>query len=254
VKLHNHKILGNDGSGYNQWIYGGIEAAIDKKLDFLSWSWGGGGPDPQMLALAKAFIGQGGYIFAAAGNSSARGRVADEDYPAKYPEIPGVAAIGKDGLLTDFSSYGPGVVCCAPGYQMLSTIPGGYGLMSGTSMATPCVVGVAAVILAEMLNRGLPRPSLVELVALIQRTAKVANNLRIINPETLLKEIAKTPLPPPVNSPPTGKITFGPLPIPMLGYAVSLVLDPITGAKSDPVMAEAAMASMKKMLEQASAP
>ena len=207
ARMHSYKILGNDGSGFNHAIYGGLEAAIDHKLDIISCSWGGGGPDPSMLKLFKAFIARGGYVFAAAGNS---GNSRDEEYPAKFPEIPGIAAVDKRGRLTTFSCYGPGVICCAPGYEMLSTIPGGYGVMSGTSMATPCVAGIAAKVLAATLQAGLPRPSLVELCKLIQDFATIKNGLRIINPQGLVKQIKKAP-PPPEAIP--GKWKFGPVTI-----------------------------------------
>lgn len=200
AQMYSLKVLGNDGSGFNRSIYSGIEAAIDLKLDVISCSWGGGGQDEQMRGLFSAFIARGGYVFCAAGNS---GNQSDEEYPAKWPEIPGIAAVGKDGHLTNFSSYGPGVVCCAPGYQMLSTIPGGYGLMSGTSMATPCVAGVACKILAALIEAGKPRPTLSQMVAMIRDFANVVGGLRVINPKGLLLEVKKNPAPPPVVPPPT---------------------------------------------------
>jgi subtilisin family serine protease len=199
AQMYSLKVLGNDGSGFNQSIYNGIEAAIELKLDVISCSWGGGGQDEQMRKLFNTFIAQGGYVFCAAGNS---GNMSDEEYPAKWPEIPGIAAVGKDGKLTNFSSYGPGVVCCAPGYQMLSTIPGGYGLMSGTSMATPCVAGVATKILAAILAAGKPRPTLAGMVDLLRDFSNVVAGLRVINPEGLLREVIKTPAPPTPVPPP----------------------------------------------------
>lgn len=199
VRLHSYKVLGDNGSGYHKWIYGGLEAAIENHIDIISCSWGGGPADTKMQKLFKHYIAQGGFPFAAAGNS---GNARDEDYPAKYEAVPGVAAVGKNGKLTNFSSYGPGVVGCAPGYQMLSTIAGGYGLMSGTSMACPCFAGVWAKILAAILNSGRPRPPIRDAIKFIQNFAKIVNNIRIIDPPTLLKEVAKMPAPPVAEPPP----------------------------------------------------
>lgn len=214
ARLHSIKVLGNDGSGSSRSLYNGFEYAIDSRLDVLSCSWGGGGPDQHLLKLIQAYIAGGGFPFFAAGNSSGGGRIADEDYPAKFPGVPGIAAVGKNGKLTDFSSYGPGVLCCAPGYQMLAPIPGGYGLMSGTSMATPAVAGIACKLLAATLAAGLPRPTLNEMGKMIQDRARIVGGLRIIDPKTLIHEVKKAPKPPPVNTPGTeinigiGKVRF----------------------------------------------
>src|SRR5690606_2918672 len=132
AQLYSYKMLGNDGFGRPNWTHAALEAAIDERIDVISASWGSGYPDPIMEKLINHFIQRGGYFFAAAGNSGRGehlGARPDEDYPAYYPNVAGVAAVDSKGRLTDFSSYGPGVVCCAPGYEMLSTIPGGYGLM-----------------------------------------------------------------------------------------------------------------------------
>jgi subtilisin len=82
-------------------------------------------------------------IVAAAGNSGPGPNTVG--YPAKYPTVVAVSAIGSDNVIAGFSSRGPEVEICAPGVNVLSTIPGNqYGTKSGTSMACPHVSGVAA--------------------------------------------------------------------------------------------------------------
>ena len=93
------------------------------------------------------------------------------DIPTEIDGVVTVASLEQqaDGSLvkSSFSNYGEGVVdVAAPGSSILSTVPGGYGLKSGTSMASPHVAGVAALLAATH-----PGASPAELQALLKAQA-----------------------------------------------------------------------------------
>ena len=117
--------------------------------EVLTNSWGCAaveGCDAGVLRPAvDAFAAAGTFVVVAAGNTGPGcGTVTDP--PAAYPDALTVGATGRDGRVAGFSSRGggkPDVV--APGSDVLSALPGGgYGRLDGTSMATPQVAGVVA--------------------------------------------------------------------------------------------------------------
>lgn len=83
------------------------------------------------------------YHVANAGNDAREGKV--YGYPASCPEVLSVAAVDRNKQWADFSNYNEEVDIAGPGVDVNSTLPvSEYGLMSGTSMATPHVSAVAA--------------------------------------------------------------------------------------------------------------
>ncbi|MFD1825009.1 S8 family peptidase [Mumia zhuanghuii] len=91
-----------------------------------------------------------------------------EDLPAELPGVVTVASTDQAGAKSTFSNYGDGVIdVAAPGSRILSTVlGGGYGLKSGTSMASPHVAGVLA-----LLKSSHPDASPGELAALVRAQA-----------------------------------------------------------------------------------
>ena len=107
--------------------------------------------DIQKDALTKAFASAPDILFVTAAGNSNEDASFVEDIPAAIvlPNLLTVGAVDKAGDEASFTSYGSTVKVHANGYQVLSVIPGGEKLAeSGTSMASPQVVNLAAKILA----------------------------------------------------------------------------------------------------------
>jgi subtilisin len=158
------KVLGNNGGAWS-WLMSGLywmRYNYGAIFDVANMSMGGSSA-PTSLEAYINYAAQTTLLCAAAGNTGAPGVI----YPAKYPACIAVGAIDSANNKASFSSTGPEVDICAPGVNVLSTLPGNnYGTLSGTSMATPHVSGAAA------LCRGTHRWSpLSDIRALLEGTA-----------------------------------------------------------------------------------
>ena len=148
------KVLNSSGSGSDSSVAEGILYAADQGADVISMSLGGGYSDTIATAVAYA-IAQGSLPVAAAGNSRTSG--SPVSYPAALPGVLAVAATDSNDAYASFSNSGSYVDISAPGVGIWSTLPGNaYASWGGTSMATPHVSAVAALVMSRAAELGLP--------------------------------------------------------------------------------------------------
>jgi subtilisin len=174
------KILNDDGYGLISWYVCGLDWILAQRdpvdasrplFEAVNMSVTKPGSDDKNCGLTNndvlhqaicRVVAGGITVVAAAANDS---HDAKYNVPASYDEVITVSALAdtdgkpgglggnacyswggydKDDTFADFSNYGGDVDLIAPGKCILSTIPGGYGVLSGTSMAAPAVTGAVA--------------------------------------------------------------------------------------------------------------
>ncbi len=135
-----------EGSSYNTSL--AIRYAADRGARVINLSLGTNatfvGPTDIQQAINYAWS-RGALIVAAAGNSGTNSL----DYPASLPNVVSVGAVDQTGTRAAFSNYGSGLSITAPGVQILTlSANDNVHYLSGTSLATPFVSGVAALLLS----------------------------------------------------------------------------------------------------------
>jgi thermitase len=212
AKIMPVRVLDASGNGYFSDVANGIIWAADHGAQVINLSLGGPFPSATLedainYALAKDVI-----VVAASGNNYSGSIL----YPARYDGVIAVGATDRLNIKADFSNYGNEIDLVAPGVDIYSlAIGNSYVSMSGTSMATPQVAGLAAILVSIPGNQasrveGQMKSTALDLGAtgwdlyygygLIQMDAAIS----LAQPFTQIPKKPKSSSTPPFNLPETG--------------------------------------------------
>jgi len=128
--------------------YQGVVYAAASGADVINLSWGGSLPSNIDRLTINYATEQGSLVIAAAGNRKNEHESNFDHFPSQYNNAMSIGATTSGDHLAFYSNYGEWVDICAPGDTILSTMPGNFGIRSGTSMATPIVAGAAGLLKA----------------------------------------------------------------------------------------------------------
>jgi subtilisin len=156
ASLYAVKVLDRNASGLFSWSIAGIDWCVQNRINIISMSLGSDCVPTAVQLMCNTAWSRGLLIVAGAGNQAgnpAPPQQSSVDYPAKYRNVIAVSSVDSADVSAPNSARGPEIDLCAPGVNILSTLPNGqYGRLSGTSVACPHVSGVAALIWAAHLS------------------------------------------------------------------------------------------------------
>jgi len=179
------------------------------------------GNSPVLAAAVRYALSRNAVIVAAGGNdeAAAGGQVLKGPfYPASYPGVISVGAVNAGGGLAKFSDQRSHVAVTAPGVNLVSTFPGGYGKeLNGTSFSTAFVSGVAALVRSRYPH--LPGPAVVQRIeATADGPTGPGTGNGMVNPlqaVTAVLPAASASASPPAAAPGSVPVATAPVPPPL---------------------------------------
>ncbi len=145
IQLLGVKVLSDSGTGNTSSLASGIRWAADNGARVVNMSLGGSSAPTVLVDACQYAVGRNVLLVAASGNEGSQ----SVNYPAALNECAAVGALDRQSIVASFSNRGAQLELTAPGVDVASTAPGGiFVSASGTSMATPEVAGVAALLFA----------------------------------------------------------------------------------------------------------
>jgi thermitase len=199
------RVLDNNGSGTLANVANGITWAADHGAKVINLSLGGSGSTTLQNAVDYAW-NKGLFLACAAGNDGTSSTT--NAYPGAYANCFAVASTNSSDAKSSFSNYGTWVEAAAPGESIYSTwMNSGYNTISGTSMATPHVAGLAGLLASQGLTNAQIKDRIMSTADQISGTgtywtAGRINAYRAVTGGT-------TPPPPPPPPPSGGSLTNG---------------------------------------------
>lgn len=194
VTLRSYRVFGqNSGRADSFAIAKAVDMAVAEGCDLVNMSLGGSMFDPVIKAAVDDARAGGSLCIVAAGNSGRK----PVSFPASEEMVVAVSAMGRKGTFPSgaaaaddvaapygsdsaefigaFSNIGPPIDLTGPGVAIISTVPGSYAEISGTSMACPAVTGAAARALAGSDVLSMPRDA-ARSEAMVQRVVAAAKD------------------------------------------------------------------------------
>lgn len=144
AQVRGYSVFSADGRCETAWILSAIRDAVKDGNDIINMSLGSSNYSKLYEDVVNEAYEEGVAIIAASGNDDTNGN----NFPAAFANTISIGAVDENGARASFSCYGNTVTLSFPGVDIYSTLPTGYGNMSGTSMACPAAVGTAAVVLS----------------------------------------------------------------------------------------------------------
>ncbi len=137
------KVLNSVGNGTYSNVSAGIVWAVDHGAQVINLSLGGSAYSAALETAVLYAYGNNVLMVASTGNTGSNFVL----YPARFSQVVAVGASNMTNQPAGFSNYGAEVDLAAPGENIYSTLPGAYGLKTGTSMSAPHVSGLASILL-----------------------------------------------------------------------------------------------------------